>query len=165
MSSKLDTACGKAWLEECHDLPCWGVRYISMSAWVSLHFVHRSRFIRAVSKGTENKLEGITFPPTAVGFPLMRFSEDVKWTHLISGYILEAVLEETLMHLCQVMPWKIQLQNGWILSSPPVTQPLLPAVNLSTLGTLQHLQVPFFLSVGQDSEKLPQARKRNKRRK
>lgn len=98
MSSKFDTACGKAWLEECHDLPFWEVRYISMSAWVSLHFVHRSRFIRAVSKGTENKLEGITFPPTAVGFPLMRFSEDLKWTHLISGYILEAVLEETVFN-------------------------------------------------------------------
>lgn len=60
--------------------------------------MHRSRFIRAVSKGTENKLEGITFPPTAVGFPLMRFSEDLKWTHLISGYILEAVLEETVFN-------------------------------------------------------------------
>lgn len=38
-------------------------------------------------------MEEITFPPKAGGFPLMRFSEDLKWAHLFSGYVLKAVSE------------------------------------------------------------------------
>lgn len=52
----------------------------------------------AVSKGIEKNLEEIRFPPRAGGFPQMRFSEALKWAHLISGYFLRAVLWETVFN-------------------------------------------------------------------
>lgn len=120
-------------------------------------------------------MEEITFPPKAGGFPLMRFSEDLKWAHLFSGYVLKAVSEaivfnsDTDFHIFvsgYALKDSVTKWVDFVLSICHTASST--SCRLVHIRNLTILNIYEFLSSfqwRQGSEELPQTRKRNKRRK